>query len=125
MPSMTRRERGFPMLVTATTSLARTRVCDTYPGEIFAGVRGCSTWSRCVVRMRDDDIELLPVGPTTDDVTGLELAVRGPTQAPRFKTLLTRTEIPLIARCLTELLEHALACDGRLDLTPIGFLNSE
>jgi len=98
---------------------------NTYPGEIFAGVRGCSTWSRCVVRVRDDDIELLPVGSTTDDVTGLELAVRGPTRAPRFKTLLTRTEIPVIARSLTELLEHALACDGRLDLTPIGFLNSE
>ena len=98
---------------------------NQFPGEIFAGVQGPSTWSRCVVRLRDDDIETIAVRPTTDDLTGLEIVVRGPTQTPHFRTRITRPEIPIVARSLTELLEHALHSEGMLELEPIGFLTSE
>jgi hypothetical protein len=98
---------------------------DVVPGELFAGVRGPSTWRLCVVRLREEDVEPISTGPNIDHVTGRELPVLGPTQTPHFRTRLKRSEIPIVANSLTELFERALACDGKLELEPIGFLTND
>jgi hypothetical protein len=95
------------------------------PGELFAGVRGPAMYRRCLVHLRANNIEQISPGSSRDEVTGLEIPVRGPTRTPHFIARLTRPEIPIVADSLTELLERALGCDGKLELEPIGFLTND
>lgn len=60
---------------------------------------------------------------TYDQVTKIPPQLRGPTRQANFPSRLRRDEIPVVARSLTELFERALACDGKLDFTPIGYLS--
>lgn len=91
----------------------------------YASNRDASGWNRCVVRIHERDLDPKPLGTDTDEVTGLTRPTRGPTQDPHVKARLDRNEIPIVARSLTELFEHALTCDGRLELRPIGFLSND
>jgi len=102
------------------------RLIDLPDGSFLAytGNRGSGGWSRCIVRMHEHDIE--PASESSiDEVTGLSRVRRGPTQDPHFKTRVARAEIPIVAHSLTEVLERALGCDGRLEFAPVGFLSSD
>jgi hypothetical protein len=103
------------------------RLIDLADGSFlaYASNRDVSGWNRCVVRIHERDLDLKPLATDTDEVTGLTRPTRGPTQGPHVKARLDRTEIPIVARSLTELFERALACDGKLELTPIGFLSND
>lgn len=103
------------------------RLIDLTDGSFlaYASHRDASGWGRCVVRIHERDLETKSLGTDTDEVTGLSRPTRGPTQDAHFSARLARTEIPIIARSLTELYERALMCDGKLELTPIGFLASD
>jgi hypothetical protein len=91
----------------------------------YASDHGIEGWSRCVVRIHERDVEPNPGNTASDEVTGVTRPLRGPTQDPHVKVRLARKAIPIVAHSLTELFERALACDGEIDLTPIGFLSDD
>ena len=101
------------------------RLLDLTDGTFlaYADDRSATEWRRCVVRLHERDLEPKPLEDTVDEVTGLTRIRRGPTQDPHVKARLARSEIPIVAYSLTELFERALACDGQLSLTPLGFLS--
>lgn len=103
------------------------RLIDLTDGSFLAYTadRAVTGWRRCIVRIHERDVAPKPAEDPADEVTGLPRALRGPTQDPHFQVHLARTEIPIVANSLTELLERALACDGKLDFTPTDFLAND
>jgi hypothetical protein len=103
------------------------RLIDLADGSFlaYASHRDAAGWGDCLVCIHERDLEPKTLGMRADEVTGLTRETRGPTQDPHFKTTLARTQIPIVARSLTELFERAIACDGKLELAPIGFLSND
>lgn len=101
------------------------RLIDLTDGSFLAYAYDDGVTRCCIVRLHERDVTSKSAEVPADEVTGLPRALRGPTQDPHFQVRLTRAEIPVVASSLTELLERALACDGKLDLTPTDFLSND